>query len=427
MRPLLLTLTLLASTLACAAPERELITVVVTPNEADWTYDVGTPVTFTVHALKDARPVEGLALRYEISPEQFDATEEGNATTSAQGVVIQTAGRDKPGFLRCAVFVDYEGKTYRGDANVGFEPEEITPYVSEPADFWQFWQDAIAQVRKVPLEPSFELLPDLSTDRVNAYHVRFRNEARNYIYGVLCVPKKPGKYPAILRVPGAGVRPYTGSSKVAEQGAITLDIGIHGIPVRYPEETYLNLRYGALLDYNVNQAEDRDRYYYKRVFLGCVKAVDFLQSLPEWDGENIGVTGGSQGGALSIITASLHADVDAYVSFYPAMSDMLGDLKGQAGGWPHLFSRYDAAKHPEWYGVIPYYDVVNFARHLDKPGWMSFGYNDWVCPPTSTFAAHNVLKREPELHLYPETYHWTYPEQTAAGQAWLFEQLSAGN
>jgi hypothetical protein len=55
------------------------------------------------------------------------------------------------------------------------------------------------------------------------------------------VPKKDGKYPALLTVPGAGVRPYAGNIAMAEKGLITFEIGIHGIPVNMDVSVYNNL------------------------------------------------------------------------------------------------------------------------------------------------------------------------------------------
>ena len=43
--------------------------------------------------------------------------------------------------------------------------------------------------------------------------------------------KLPEKYPAILKVPGAGIRAYNGEPERAGNGFIILEIGIHGIPV----------------------------------------------------------------------------------------------------------------------------------------------------------------------------------------------------
>ena len=54
-----------------------------------------------------------------------------------------------------------------------------------------------------------------------------------------------GKYPALLSVPGAGVRPYRGLAEIAGRGLITFQIGIHGIPVIQPQEVYDSLDLAA--------------------------------------------------------------------------------------------------------------------------------------------------------------------------------------
>src|SRR5690606_22224750 len=157
-----------------------------------------------------------------------------------------------------------------------------------------------AEASRIPLDARMTLLPERCTEKVDVYHVSFQNyRSRSRIYGILCMPRKEGKYPALLRVPGAGARPYGGEIALAEKGIITLEIGIHGIPVTMDPSVYAELMAGPLSNYWFFELDDRDRYYYKRVYLGCVRANDFLTSLPQFDGTNLGVTGGSQGGALS--------------------------------------------------------------------------------------------------------------------------------
>ena len=113
------------------------------------------------------------------------------------------------------------------------------------------------------------------------------------------------------------MRPYNGDIETAEKGIITLEIGIHGVPVTMDPEVYRNLGSSAVYRYFTYNLEDKDQYYYKRVYMGCVRANDFLVSLPNFDGTNLAVTGGSQGGALSIVTAGLDARVKYLASFYP--------------------------------------------------------------------------------------------------------------
>ncbi len=270
------------------------------------------------------------------------------------------------------------------------------------------------------------LLPERSTATVNVYHLNLQNfKLGARLYGILCVPKKTGKYPALLRVPGAGVHPYNGDIATAEKGVITLEIGIHGIPVNKDLNYYEKLEYGALAGYQGFYLEDRDKYYYKRVYLGCIRANDFLTSLPQFDGIDLGVTGGSQGGALSIVTAGLDPRVKFIGVFYPALSDLTGYMIGRPGGWPHLFNddNLHAENIKDKIRTTGYYEVVNFAKFIKVPGLYSWGYNDESCPPTSMYAAYNVITAPKTLQLFPATGHWQVPEQGRIMESWLLGSL----
>ncbi|MEO3240307.1 acetylxylan esterase, partial [Parabacteroides distasonis] len=226
----------------------------------------------------------------------------------------------------------------------------------------------------------------------------------------------------LLRVPGAGIRPYYGDVTTAEKGAITLEIGIHGIPVTMTQDYYDKLFNGALWEYWKMNNDNRDAFYYNRVVLGSIRAVDFLCGLPEYNGKSLGVTGSSQGGALSVITAALHKQVTFFAAVHPAMCDHSAFLQHRAGGWPHYFYN-QASPNKEEIHVSRYYDVVNFARRLSIPGWFSWGYNDEVCPPTSMYSAYNSITSPKELHPYLETGHYWYQEQYDEWNNWLWKQL----
>lgn len=407
----------------------------VAPDRAGWTYRVGEPVKFRVSVSHDNQPFTGATVRYKVGPEMLP-TEEKTAILPAEGLVIDGGTLAEPGFIRCTATITHEGKTYRGLATAGFSPEQIKPTQTEPADFDAFWAAGKAELAEVPLDARLQLIPEASQGTINVYHVSFRTigsaggglyTAR--IYGILCEPKAPGKYPAILRVPGAGVRPYSGSRDLAERGAITLEIGIHGIPVNQPSEIYDQMRTGALRDYHLYNLDNKDLYYYRRVYLSCVRANDFLVSRPNYDGQNLLVTGGSQGGQLTIVTAALDPRVQALAAQFPAYCDVTGYLHGRAGGWPHMM-RGDAktgAKSvhatPEKIATTSYYDTVNFAKRLKVPGHYTWGYNDETCPPTSIFAAYNSITAPKELVLALEANHPIIPEQTERIQAWIGARL----
>jgi len=402
-------------------PATTLVKVIVSTDHKDWIYKVNEEAKFTVQVLKYGNLMENVTVDYEAGPETLpDVKKEGvvlkNGKTELSGTM------KVPGFYRVRVWAVVDGKKYEGLATAAYEPEKIQPTVKDPADFDSFWTNAIAEARKLNLDPKLTLMPERCTSDVNVYQISFQNEAPgSRIYGILAVPKKPGKYPAILRVPGAGIRPYGGDSRTAASGFITLEIGIHGIPVNLDPEVYNNLAAGALAGYNSVKMNDRNTHYYKRVYLGCVKAVDFIFTLPEFNGTDVAVTGGSQGGALTIVTAGLDKRIKFAAALYPALCDHTGYLNKRAGGWPHYFRNTEPK--PGEIETLGYYDVVNFARRVSAPGFYTWGFNDLTCPPTSMYSAYNVLKAPKELYLYQETGHWTFPEETEALSNWLQKKL----
>ena len=167
------------------------------------------------------------------------------------------------------------------------------------------------------------------------------------------------------------------------------------------EESFYNLlRYNALEGYWFFNLDDRDRYYYKRIFIGCKRAVDFIFSLPEFDGTNLAVNGQSQGGGLSIITAALDSRVKYLEASWPALCDHTGYLHNRAGGWPHMFNEANKSFNltKEKIETSKYYDAVNFARMIKIPGFYTWGFNDVTCPPTSMYSAYNVINAPKELY-----------------------------
>jgi cephalosporin-C deacetylase len=410
-----------------AQPAERLIKIMVAPNHSDWTYKNGEAVKFDVTVLENSNVVKDVKIYYEIGPEKMTPVKKDSVMLKEGRITLDAGTMKSAGFLRCVVTAKIDGVTYRNLATAGFEPLTLKPTVEMPADFTQFWDKAKAELAEVPIDARMTLMPERCTETVNVYHVNLQNFAKGTrLYGILCIPKKAGKYPALLKVPGAGVRPYNGDVAMAEKGIITFEIGIHGIPVNMDPSVYTVLGAGALRGYQNYNLDDRDRFYYKRVYLGCVRANDFLVGLQQFDGVNLGVTGGSQGGALSVITAALDPRVQCLGAFYPALSDVTGYLKGRAGGWPHFFDPSNIAFNntKEKIATCGYYDVVNFAKQLKKPAWFSWGFNDETCPPTSMYAAYNSITAPKSLLLALETGHWTYPEQNEKLNLWLVGKLT---
>ena len=243
------------------------------------------------------------------------------------------------------------------------------------------------------------------------------------MYGVLTVPKGEGKYPAILRFPGAGVGPKGDDIAHARKGVIVLEMGIHGIPVNLEGSIYEDLGSGILSWYSEDNLNDPEKYYYHRVFLGAVQGIDFLESLPQCNGI-VGTFGGSQGGTLSIVTSRLDPRIKATVAYFPAMCDHEGYIHGRAGGWPHMFKN-QANRTDEYIRTARYYDVSNFARGLKAPVCYLYGYNDITCAPTTTCATYNVIPAPKQVIIGENIGHWTYPEQMNALWEWIISTLKS--
>ena len=398
------------------------IRVVVSPDHADWGYDLNEKCTFTVRVVKAQNLLPDVKVDYELGPEMYP-TEVKKGVVLKDGTLTLKASMKTPGFLRCKVKAYVDGKTYEGLATAGYAPDQLKPVSQLPEDFLSYWTETLKQARELPLNTTMELLPERCTETDNVYQVSFQVKPwGGRFYGILSIPRKEGKYPALLRVPGAGVRPYTGDTYTAPGKVITLEVGIHGIPVTMEQPVYDALANGALGNYWTFRYDNRDAFYYNRVVIGALRAVDLICSLPQYNGKALGVTGSSQGGALSIITAALDPRVTFLAAVHPALCDHEAYFQKRACGWPHYFYTYgDGDKAVR--ETVRYYDTSNFARFIKVPGWYSWGYNDEVCPPTTTYATYNIITAPKELHPYLETGHYWYQEQWDAWQAWIRKQL----
>lgn len=408
-----------------AQPVIQAIQVEVTAKGAVWERKVGEPVSFLISIKEKGELIRDGYAVIEVGPEKMPAFYRD--TVFLRGEVVETKPQQlkEAGFLRCVVTASFKQKSYRGVHTVAYEPNNLLPTVDYPVDFLEFWTKTKKELAAIPLEAKLTLLPERSSALTNVFHVSINNLSSSRLYGILCIPKQPGKYPAVLQVPGAGIRPYNPDIELADRGVIVFTIGIHGISVVQDPAIYRDLEAGPLKGYFFFNMHDRNQYYYKRVYAGCVRANDLIFSLPEFDGKNLAVSGNSQGGALSIVAASLDQRVKYLAAIHPALCDLTGYTVGRAGGWPHMFSATNSwsSYQQSFKQSLAYYDVLNFAKGLVIPGFYTWGYNDETCPPTSMHATYNVITASKSLLIYPETGHWFYPEQKKAMNDWLLSKM----
>lgn len=400
------------------------------PNHADWLYKTGERAKVEVSLYLYGIPQQ-TQVSYEIGPDMMPATSHGTVMLTNGRATIDMGTMQKPGFLDLRLKADIGGKTYKHHVKVGFSPEQLKPYTRNPADFDTFWQKNIEQARKEvgneKLIEKCEKVARYTTDDFDCYLVKIRTDSRHSIYGYLTMPKRAGKYPVVLCPPGAGIKTIKEPMRntyYARNGFIRLEMEIHGLNPEMTDEAFKEIAaaFSAENGYVENGLDNRDNYYMKHVYTGCVRAIDYLTTLPQWDGKNVFVQGGSQGGALSIVTAALDKRVTACVANHPALSDMAGYLDHRAGGWPHL-NRENQMLTPEKVATLQYYDVVNFARRLVCPVYLTWGYNDNVCPPTTSYIVWNLIKAPKTSLITPINEHWTTYDTNYSQMVWLQQQI----
>lgn len=404
------------------------IEIAMVPDHDDWIYKIGENANFKVTVTGVA--TNSFSVYYEVGPEKMPASESSSFTSNKTSFILHGGTMEKPGFLRCSVTITHGDTQVTEIATAAFQPEDIVPTVSYPADFLEFWKETISKAREIPLDAQLTRIEKKCTDEYNVFQVSYLNhEFKNRSYGILTLPAKSGKYPAIIRYPGAGVHPLGGNLAIADKDVITLDLYIHPFPVLWERKFYNNLKDSPYIDYKFWGSASRDSYFFKRVITGCAKAVDLIFSLEQFDGENLASWGSSQGGALSIITTSLDKRIKMLVALCPAMCDFTGYLHGRAGGWPHFFDKENIEKYQkaEVVETLSYFDVVNFARNITVPGYYSWGFNDETTPPTSFYSAYNVINAQKKVFIIPEGKHRIYPEQRSRSNEWIFESFDKSN
>lgn len=399
----------------------KLVQFVLTPNHSDWNYKLNQKASIKIMVHKHGVPIKNAKVAYQYGPELMAADKKGELKLKNGTGEINIGTTKTPGFRQLIVKTTINGHTYRSQVKVGYAPFKINPTVPLPKDFKTFWKKALKNNKQIPMDPLVIYKPEYSTTKVDVYLVRLQNYKKGkHIYGYLSKPKDNKKHPVLFHPPGAGVKKIKPVLAFAEQGFISFTTEIHGITPEISKSDYKDIS-RAIGNYWAINLDDKDNYYYKSVYLGCTRAIDFLTSLPEFDGKNIVVTGGSQGGALSIVTAGLDKRVTAIASFYPALSDNTGYLNNRSSGWPYMFSsKYkNTTETPKKINTIGYYDVVNFAKQIAAPGFYSTGYNDNTCSPTSTLSAFNSIKAFKKIVITPISGHWRFEETNKESIKWL--------
>jgi cephalosporin-C deacetylase-like acetyl esterase len=397
---------------------------IAVPDDNDWTYKLGKDARVDLQLLWHGMPLENIEVSYSIGGDCLEADTQGSVKTDARGnAEIRIKSPKKAGFRDCMMTCEVEGVRFDNHIKVGWSPERLTAYTQMPKDFEAFWKQVLEEQEKASkLKPVVKPAPEYSNDRVDCYLVKLNGGftgAPHCIYGYLSIPKKAGKFPVLVSPPGAGVKhmdPLKTQFYASEGNIIRLELEIHGINPSISAEDYKDISrsFGDHMGngYLANGIQSRDTYYMKKVYACLLRAVDYLTTLEQWDGKNILIQGNSQGAALSIVLAGLDPRITAVAIAHPALSDMAGYAEdGRTGGYPHFNRYYKEVKlDKQTIETLSYYDVVNFARLVKCPVYLTWGYNDNTCPPTTSWIVWNTLSCEKEKYITPINEHWISTE-----------------
>ena len=145
-----------------------------------------------------------------------------------------------------------------------------------------------------------------------------------------------------------------------------------------------------------------------------------MTELKEFDGKNLAVTGGSQGGASALALGYLNKNITCVVANVPALCDHHAWKNGRLEGWPKMHTFLTGKADSE----SIYFDGVHFASGITAPTLIGVGYVDVTCPPATVFAAYNNLKCPKQLVRMYRTGHDLTDEMRKTAFEFLNKEMS---
>ncbi len=314
------------------------------------------------------------------------------------------------------------------DTGAVAEAEGFRPRMPLPADMQEFWAREKERMRAEPMQPRLQpaAVPEADSAAFEASSLEINCMGGAPVRGYLVRPRAAakGSLPVVLFLHSAGVEKPGNRASVAQalryarqgRGAIALDINAHGYPDDMPQAYYDSLAAGPLKGYLIRSAETHDAFYYHGMFLRAQRALDYLCSLPEWDGKRVMVVGMSQGGAQAAAMAGMDERVTAAVLNEPGFIDVaVVPEPDRRSCTPRFLEKYGA--DDPVLKLLPYYDAANFLRFSRAAIWMEVGLVDFTCPPACVLAGFNVCPSEQKtLVTFPYRAHGSVHSMTE-GQA----------
>lgn len=276
------------------------------------------------------------------------------------------------------------------------------------ADFHDFWNRMLIRNRQQPLEPAAETLPYTVPD-VRVEKISFAAFDGGRIAGWSITPARVQRRPALLFFHG-----YSGDKgRIANylmwamQGFTCLTFDVRGqLGDSTDHAAYPSGRYAGWMTSGILEPE---QYYFVRCYLDTVRAIEFACTCMEVDPHNIGVTGCSQGGGLSLAAASLDDRVRLCMAEVPGFCHFPRTLElTKMAPWTDLITYF--AHRPQDIDramrTLSYVELNNMTDRVQCPTLVTVGLQDEICVPSSIFSAYNRIPiREKLLEVFPYNGH----------------------
>jgi len=301
--------------------------------------------------------------------------------------------------IKCQLVTSKNEKTVSARCRIGSHVEDIACPLTREADFFNFWEESLAQLASTA--PNFQLRPNKqqsqSQSKVSVFEVSMQSFDNICVRGWLEIPNQDGLFPSVLRVPGYGQN----MKPVGNQE----DLIVFSFNPRGHGNSQDDIS-GKPEDYWVRGLDDRNTYFYRGAYLDCVRAVDFLCTLDKVDQQKIAVWGASQGGGFAFATAALDNRIDLCVADIPFLCNWENYFK--LTHWDEMDDWLNKKKHRSWAHTLKtmsYFDTMNLCDRVTCKTIMNVGLQDQICPPTTSFAAFNRVRGTKTYKIYPARGH----------------------
>jgi cephalosporin-C deacetylase len=278
------------------------------------------------------------------------------------------------------------------------ELQAYRPVRTEPPDFDSFWRDTLAEARAHPLNARFDPL-DAGLRTLETFDVTFAGFGGQPIKGWLLLPcQRSGPLPCVVEFIGYGggrgfVHDWLLWSSLG-YAHLVMDTRGQGSAWRQgdtpdPEPPGANPHYPGFVTRGIL---DPQTYYYRRVFVDAVRAVEAAAAHPAVDPARLAATGASQGGGITLAVAGLIPGLSAILPDVPFLSHYRRATQlVAAGAYSEIthFCQTHRDKVSAVFDTLSYFDGVNFAARAQAPALFSVGLMDDVCPPSTVYAAYN--------------------------------------